>query len=155
MKVELFMTRHRHFIFRVYFYSKRKNKAIKLYRPLLHISRFEFAKFCEFWNLPILPDWTNIQFYYKRNRLRLQFLPYIQFFFNTNLFKKIFQIQKIIAMENKYFQILIKKLFPWGLRCFFYFPQILQYRIVHNFLILFKRKISFNEIYMILCKIKK
>ncbi|MFY2490851.1 ATP-binding protein [Escherichia coli] len=151
----MFMTMTRHCIFRVYFHSKRKHNSIKLYRPFLNISRFECTQFCEFWNFPIRPDRTNIQFSYKRNRIRLQFLPYIQYFFNTNLFQKIVQIQKIITRENKYFDRLINKLYPCEFHCFFYYPKILQYRIVHNFLLLFKRKISFNEIDLILCKIFK
>lgn len=84
----------------------------KLLRPLIKISRFEFFKFCEFWNLPIYPDLTNLNVRFRRNRLRLQFLPYLKKFFNLNLFKQIDQIQKMINFENEYFQLIIQKLYP-------------------------------------------
>ena len=83
----------------------------KLLRPLRKFSRFEFFKFCEFWNLPIYPDLTNLNVRFQRNRLRLQSLPYLKNFFNLNLFKQIDQIQKMINFENEYFQLIIQKLF--------------------------------------------
>ena len=83
----------------------------KLLRPLRKFSRFEFFKFCEFWNLPIYPDLTNLNIRFQRNRLRLQSLPYLKNFFNLHLFKQIDQIQKMINFENEYFQLIIQKLF--------------------------------------------
>ena len=92
------------------FYIKSVESS-KLLRPLIKFSRFEFFKFCEFWNLPIYPDLTNLNVRFQRNRLRLQSLPYLKNFFNLNLFKQIDQIQKMINFENEYFQLIIQKLF--------------------------------------------
>jgi len=145
---------HRHFFIKLYIdYSKKK--SVKLFRPLIKISRFKLLKFCEFWNLPIRPDCTNLKFNHKRNRLRLQFLPYIKCFFNKKFFKKIIQIQKIISIENKYFNTIIKKLIFIKSICFIQIPKIFQYRIIYNYLMLFKKKISFHEIELIINNLKK
>ena len=92
----------------------------QIYRPLIQFSRFEFLKFCEFWYLPILPDLTNLNVNFHRNRLRLQSLPYLKFFFNLHLFPKIDSIQKIIHFENEYFQLIIQKLLRTSLKNFQY-----------------------------------
>ena len=89
---------------------------IQIYRPLIQFSRFEFLKFCEFWYLPVLPDLTNLNVHFYRNRLRLQSLPYFKFFFNIYLFQKIDSIQKIINLENEYFQLIIQKLLLTSLK---------------------------------------
>lgn len=143
---------HRHFFTKLYInYSKKK--SVKLFRPFIKISRFKLLKFCEFWNLPIHTDYTNFRLNNKRNRLRLQLLPYIKYFFNKKFFKKIIQIQKIILIENKYFNFIIKKLIFIKSICFINIPKIFQYRIIHNYLILFKKKISFHEVELIINKI--
>ena len=92
----------------------------QIYRPLVQFSRFEFLKFCEFWYLPIIPDLTNLNVHFIRNRLRLQSLPYLKFFFNIDLFQKINSIQKIINLENEYFQLIIQKLLLASLKTFQY-----------------------------------
>jgi len=88
---------------------KDDNKMIIL-RPLLKFSRFEFLKFCEFWSLPIIPDFTNFNVCFRRNNLRLQFIPYLKIFLNLNLFQKIDQFQQILQLENQYLQFFLKKI---------------------------------------------
>lgn len=168
----------RHFCKKLYLRNSRRNSTLStlcLIRPLLKISRFELLKFCEFWNLPIFPDLTNFHLGFKRNRLRLQSLPYLKYFFNFNLLKKIEQIQKIIDFENQYFQWILYKLYPFYCKidnsylhnkfisknfifrnkAFEYLPKILKYRILHYLFIFFKKKISFLEINCIFKKINK
>ena len=155
------MFKKRHFIQKLYF---RNAHAFCVIRPLLNVSRFELLKFCEFWNLPIFPDLTNLHLGLKRNRLRLQSLPYLKVFFNLNLFSKIEQIQKIIDFENLYFQWIFYKLYPfyWTMgghfpphQVFKTLPKILKYRILHYLFIFLKKQISFLEIESILRTIKK
>ena len=88
---------------------KDDNKMMIL-RPLLKFSRFEFLKFCEFWSLPIIPDFTNFNVYFRRNNLRLQLIPYLKIFLNLNLFQKIDQFQQILQLENQYLQFFFKKI---------------------------------------------
>lgn len=194
------------------FSIQKKNNKIIILRPFLQFSRFEFLKFCEFWCLPIIPDFTNFNVCFRRNHLRLQFIPYLKIFLNINLFSKIHQFQQILKLENQYLQLIWKKIYgvtsdgqgaslieysPWshpqrqilldesplftddpaanesppslgaglsgplGLGSqsykknhFLYFPKIFQYLILYNFYYLVHQKISFNEIYCILQKIK-
>ena len=126
----------------------------RLLRPLTKFSRFELLKFCEFWHLPIYPDYSNFHLGFKRNRLRLFFLPYIKIFFNRNYVQKIDQIQKILDFENQYFQYIIQKLrFDQTSHSFHSFPTVFQYRILYNFLFFIKKKISFYEISCIFTKL--
>ena len=105
----------RHLLKKIYFLKKSKPKYLnlnyKIYRPLISFSRLNFLKFCEFWSLPVYPDGTNFNIKLVRNRLRLELLPYLKWFFNKNLFNKISQIQNILDFENQYFQILLQKIF--------------------------------------------
>lgn len=123
------------------FYIKTHSSRIFLGRPLMHFSRFECFKFSEFWNLPIYPDLTNVNLNSCRNRLRLQLIPYLKFFFNFNLNQKIHQIQTLINLENQYFDTLTHKIF-------FYhnIPKIFKYRMLHTFFCFIKKHISFFEI---------
>ena len=100
----------------------------QIYRPLIQFSRFEFLKFCEFWYLPVIPDLTNLNVHFQRNRLRLQSLPYLKFFFNIDLFQKINSIQKIINLENEYFQLIIQKLLLTSLKTFQYSERKKSFR---------------------------
>ena len=89
---------------------RRTSYPVIILRPLLKFSRLEFMKFCEFWYLPILPDLTNFNVGFRRNCLRLNFIPYFKIFFNLNLFKKIDQFQQILNIENQYFQLFLQKI---------------------------------------------
>ena len=87
-----------------------KGYKMIILRPLLKFSRFEFLKFCEFWYLPIVPDFTNFNVCFRRNNLRLQFIPYLKIFLNLNLSQKIDQFQQILKLENQYLQLILKKI---------------------------------------------
>ena len=100
-------TRHQKLI---KFSIKKNIYPILLGRPLIKFSRFECCKFCEFWNLPIYPDFTNLNINSCRNRLRLQLIPYLKYFFNINLNQKITQIQELINLENQYFKTITQKI---------------------------------------------
>ena len=93
------------------FSVQKKNNKIIILRPFLQFSRFEFLKFCEFWYLPIIPDFTNFNVCFRRNHLRLQFIPYLKIFLNINLFSKIHQFQQILKLENQYLQLIWKKIY--------------------------------------------
>lgn len=137
-------------------YIKLNSYNYKIKRPFIDISRFYFLKFCEFWNLPIYIDSTNCSSNFRRNRLRLQLIPYLKNFFNINLLSIVNQTQEIISLENDYFKLMVKKLFfAKNIKnSFRYFPKIIQYRLIHNFYYLIKKNISFIEIFKILKKFK-
>ena len=131
---------------------------IIILRPLLNFSRFQLLKFCEFWYLPIMPDFTNFNVCFRRNNLRLQFIPYFKIFLNLNLLKKIDQFQQKLHLENRYLQLFLQKIVQAPLyrkNNFFYFPKIFQHLILHHFYYLINKKISFNEISCISQKLKQ
>ena len=144
---------------------KKKKKPISLplnniiiLRPLLKFSRFQLLKFCEFWYLPIMPDWTNFNICFRRNNLRLQLIPYLKIFLNLNLFKKIDQFQQKLNFENRYLQLFLQKIAKtpfYRKNNFFYFPIIFQHLILHHFYYFINKKISFHEISCIFQKLKQ
>lgn len=138
----------------------RTPQTVHLIRPLLLINRVETFKLAIFWKLPIFIDSTNKLTNFRRNRLRHQICPILRVFFNPkieiaifrfietanfeknyfnqyfNEIKKIFQFQKIKALEKKQNKIKNKQFLgylPYGLQkivtkklLFFYFPNALQ-----------------------------
>ncbi len=56
-----------------------------LVRPLLRVWRSETAAYCQRHQLPVWPDLSNQDRRYKRNRLRLDVLPYLQIHFNPQV----------------------------------------------------------------------
>jgi len=149
----------RHFLKKIYIKKVVNNKKISycfFFRPFIKFSRFELLKFCEFWNFPIYSDSSNFNINLKRNRLRLEFFPYLKFFFNIKIFEKINQFLQIINFENKYFTLITNKIiFSFFVKkksyyifkkTFFFLPKIIQYRIIHYFYYSLRKRISFNEI---------
>ncbi|MCY7331932.1 MAG: tRNA lysidine(34) synthetase TilS [Pseudanabaena sp. CAN_BIN31] len=79
---------------------------INLVRPLLNVSRHETLGFCNENQIPIWEDSTNQNLDYKRNRLRLETIPYLQAHFNPQLETAIAQTSEllhddVIYLENQ------------------------------------------------------
>ncbi len=97
--------------------KKKKKKPISIFllRPLLEITRFDLKKLCQIWNLPVYPDITNQNFTSTRNRIRLQLLPILRFFFNPQIDTILTQFAQINLQEQNYLDYLsirlIKDLF--------------------------------------------
>lgn len=137
----------------------KKSPNFNIYRPFLDFSRFDLLKFCYFWDLPIFPDQTNQNIKFLRNRIRFQFLPYIKYFINVKILKNIKNFQFILKLEDNYFIYIIDKIkyifFKSKISInIIYFPIILQYKIIKDFLKYLKKKISLNEINSIFIELK-
>lgn len=137
------------------FYYKKFDLHLVMFRPFLYVSRKQMLQFCEFWNLPVYPDRTNFNLSLKRNRLRLQSLPYLKFFFNLNLFNTISLFQIILKYENQYFDFIHQKFCKTRNFSFLKIPKIFQYRFLYFFFYFMNKKISLNEISSTLEKIEE
>lgn len=87
----------------------KKYKKTTLIRPLLVLSRVETKTLCNFWNLPIFPDKTNLQLKYRRNRIRYQLLPTLKLLFNPKVDNVLLEFSKITNKKNFYAEFLTKK----------------------------------------------
>lgn len=77
---------------------------IKLVRPLLNVSRHETAGFCDENQISIWEDSTNQNLDYKRNRLRLETIPYLQEHFNPQLETAIAQTAELLHSDVMYLE---------------------------------------------------
>jgi tRNA(Ile)-lysidine synthase len=77
---------------------------IKLVRPLLNVSRHETLGFCQEQQIPIWEDSTNQNLDYRRNRLRLETIPYLQEHFNPQLEMAIAQTSELLHSDVIYLE---------------------------------------------------
>lgn len=77
---------------------------IKLVRPLLNVSRHETLGFCHEQQIPIWEDSTNQNLDYRRNRLRLEAIPYLQEHFNPQLEMAIAQTAELLQGDVIYLE---------------------------------------------------
>jgi tRNA(Ile)-lysidine synthase len=77
---------------------------IQLVRPLLDVSRHETSAFCLENQIPIWEDSTNQNLDYRRNRLRLETIPYLQEHFNPQLEIAIAQTSALLHEDVIYLE---------------------------------------------------
>ncbi len=77
---------------------------ISLVRPLLNVSRAETAGFCLENQIPVWEDSTNQNLDYRRNRLRLETIPYLQAHFNPQLENAIAQTSELLHEDVSYLE---------------------------------------------------
>ncbi len=76
--------------------------TIRLVRPLLQFQRSQTAQFCQEHGLPVWDDATNRDRHYRRNRIRLELLPYLQTHFNPQVETTLAQTAEILQAEVAY-----------------------------------------------------
>ena len=84
--------------------------SISLLRPLIETTRFDLKKLCQIWRLPIYPDVTNQNLISTRNRIRMQLLPILRFFFNPQIDTIFAQFAQLNLQEQDYFDYLTTRL---------------------------------------------
>jgi len=72
-------------------------KAGELIRPLLFASRAEIEEYAKTNGLTFRTDRTNLDVGYRRNRIRLELIPYIRRYFNPGFKQVVLRTAKIIA----------------------------------------------------------
>lgn len=77
---------------------------INLVRPLLNVSRHQTKGFCDENQIPIWEDSTNQNLDYRRNRLRLETIPYLQAHFNPQLENAIAQTSELLHGDVLYLE---------------------------------------------------
>ncbi|MTI68048.1 MAG: tRNA lysidine(34) synthetase TilS [Firmicutes bacterium] len=80
-------------------------------RPLLDISRREIEDYCLDNNLNPRIDKSNLKPIYRRNKIRLELIPYIEKNFNPSLNDALSRTSKIIKRDQAFLEITTKKAF--------------------------------------------
>lgn len=85
--------------------------GIQLIRPLLEVSRARVTQFCHEQALPVWEDTTNQDRHYRRNRIRLELLPYLQTHFNPQVESTLAQTAELLQAEVEYLEAATTELY--------------------------------------------
>ncbi|EMT38946.1 tRNA(Ile)-lysidine synthase [Thermoanaerobacter thermohydrosulfuricus] len=80
-------------------------------RPLIEIKREEIEKYLKEKGLKPVVDFTNYEDLYKRNKVRLKLIPFINETFEVDIIENIYRMAKIILEENDYLEKECEKIF--------------------------------------------
>ena len=118
--------------------------SIFLLRPLIETTRFDLKKLCQVWSLPIYPDLTNQNLISTRNRIRLQLLPILRFFFNSQVDTIFAQFAQINLQEQDFLNYLTTRL----IKNLFSKKKVLQNKMLNPF-----ENLSYRQM-LYFCKMK-
>ncbi|MDP9751602.1 tRNA lysidine(34) synthetase TilS [Thermoanaerobacter pentosaceus] len=103
-------------------------------RPLIEIERKEIEIYLKEKGLKPAIDFTNYEDLYKRNKVRLKLIPFINETFEVDIIKNIYRMAKIILEENDYLEKECEKIFNEV--CYFnqeeIFADIEKLRVQHH-----------------------
>lgn len=83
-------------------WSRPLSDSIGLVRPLLNFSRQDTDNFCQQFQLPIWWDTYNENKQFRRNRIRLELMPYLQHHFNPQVENHLAHTAEILKAEGEY-----------------------------------------------------
>lgn len=121
----------------------------------MEFTRTEIFIFIKSKKILIKIDPTNQKKSLSRNRIRLQLIPYLKYFFNANLESKIIQFIKLLESETKFSNFNIKNKFLFSkkeilflnISTFNQLPIFLQRKIIFSILSFFNVfDINFDKI---------
>lgn len=75
-----------------------------LIRPLLHVAKGEIEQYCRAMKLSPRLDESNLQLDYRRNRVRLDLIPYLEREFNPSFRLSIVQLSRLIEADQEYLE---------------------------------------------------
>ena len=84
---------------------------IRLVRPLLSFSRLETGDFCRAQGIKPWEDSSNQNMAFRRNRIRLELLPYVKEHFNPQVERAIAQMAEATAMDIDYIEAQASELY--------------------------------------------
>nr|YP_010455875.1 tRNA-Ile lysidine synthase [Tetraselmis marina]UUA64551.1 tRNA-Ile lysidine synthase [Tetraselmis marina] len=136
------------------------NNFMQIYRPILFLNRYEVSLVMQVLKLPIWTDKTNFQFECIRNRVRVQLLPTLRFYFNPKIDVALARHLKIWSRETYFLDKLLitfishnnlchfsKKLIILDTSLFTTMPYFLQKRFIIYFLkLLCNKRFSNSDI---------
>lgn len=87
------------------------SRSVTLVRPILHLTRVQTGQFCQDHNLPVWEDGMNQDLRYRRNRIRLEVLPYLRQHFNPQVDRTIAQTSDLLRADVAYLEEQARALF--------------------------------------------
>ena len=80
------------------------NESVTLLRPILHLTRLQTGQFCQEQSLPVWEDGMNQDLHYRRNRIRLEVLPYVREHFNPQVDRAMAQTAELLQADVAYLE---------------------------------------------------
>ncbi|ONI42422.1 tRNA lysidine(34) synthetase TilS [Candidatus Epulonipiscium fishelsonii] len=77
-------------------------KRNNIIRPILCLSREQIEFYCNFYNINFQIDHTNLMAIYTRNRIRLEFLPYIIEHINPNILNTLYSQGELYKEQEQF-----------------------------------------------------
>ena len=86
-------------------------KKEDIIRPLLGIERREIENYLKERNIDYRIDKTNLEPIYGRNKIRLNFIPYIEENYNPNIIDTLWRMSEVIALDNDFIESQCKQIY--------------------------------------------
>ncbi len=81
----------------------------KIIHPLLDIWREEIEKYCQAWELKIMEDPSNLSTKYRRNKIRLEVIPWLEKEFNPKLQESLWRTAKNLQEDSFFLEEMAEK----------------------------------------------
>ena len=79
-------------------------RGVKLVRPLLYSTKGQIVDYCREKGLQPVEDVSNYKKVYRRNKIRLELLPYLEKEYNPQLREALLRTSRLAHAENEYLQ---------------------------------------------------
>lgn len=142
-------------MFKFFFLTKQINHSLIL--PIQSKSRASITQQISFWCLPIIYDNMNTLSYYKRNRIRFLFMPFLNYLFDSQLEKRILKFCQFKTTEEKYFKNIINQILIAYYGALFsnqltlpILPKFIECRLIRELMKYSKNKFNNQQILFIL-----
>lgn len=83
----------------------------KIIRPILNIDRKSIEAYCEEHKLSPRIDKTNLESIYKRNKIRLELIPYLQENYNPNIIENLVKTAEILKSDFDFIEEQARKVY--------------------------------------------
>ncbi|MBE9060128.1 tRNA lysidine(34) synthetase TilS [cf. Phormidesmis sp. LEGE 11477] len=127
-------------------YAK-QSQSTTLVRPLLDFTRAETARFCQDQQISVWEDSSNQDLNFRRNRIRLELMPYLRSHFNPQIEQAVAQLAEITAADIDYLNAQTERIYrrtvhgsagdqAWSIRreALIAEPRSLQRRVIKQLL---------------------
>ena len=85
--------------------------ALKIFRPMLSVSRESILKYCEDYDIPWKADSTNFSTEYTRNSIRLELIPSLKKY-NPEISKSLVKLGNLARRDHDYIQSKLEEIWP-------------------------------------------
>ena len=111
LKKKSFFIKNKSFYSSTLFLNKKKKQKVNIiYRPLLKLHRNDIIILSKIYKIPIIFDFSNLNYCFSRNYIRTQIFSYFRQNLNNTFDLKFFQYLNILIEEQKLIEFFVRNL---------------------------------------------